>query len=799
MEPEKTVLRRHLLNPVIILWNTIDADTRVVVSTLGGLTIMLVVGALFSGLTNAVLVGDRSLQAYCSQTIVRGEGPYGGYILMHPPLAFLPGAAAIRLGSFLGFDDVLSIRYFVLAESVISVWLAYLVAKELSNDSSAGVLAAAAIGWNMILWLIAGGEQIKLTLLPLMLLTIWLGQRRRWGWAGIAVGCVVFTWAGAFIFVPVVYAAALLQSQESRVKALRAISGGLLAVSLVMVVYLALEGTLPNLFQQYFLTIYRYGTNKLSGQGIYAQGIGFAHVYKHTRLSPADTAILVLGIIGLFAYVGHKWRAGHSPWAALSSPSGSMIVLMGLMSGAQGYVDFQTQLDFVPLLPALAPMSGWLVWQIILLWQRMWSDRSTGRSLSVYTLLLIVALSSARLLNPKIFWAGLSNQRLGAAWIQTTLDHDKSIQALGNLAPLVLTERQNHTRVIHLGPKSLIAMESEGQSLAQFEEDLSRIQPSLILMDTRNHSKDYLWPLIERLQDDYNYLGEYGGSGFTYSREGDTNAHLAGLGLTYSHDWPRLMEADLLATQGLTKEVVSSYRKAAGSYGTQAEPLIFLGDLYLEHGEDDLARTAYELATQRPGGSEWAYLAISRYWWLKSGTPLEASLRARERAQKALAEAFDGELASSSTNTLPRLVSPIHVSEEMEFPLSIGVPVNTGIGGKVTLLGYSIESARVIAARPPRLTLFWWSPVSGLRRGRLTASWVAGQNNSIEDAFDQEIRLHPGYVVAWTYEISVPEEITRDDQMHLQICLSNDAVASENSPCEYPIYLTDGILPISYR
>ena len=203
----------------------------------------------------------------------------------------------------------------------------------------------------------------------------------------------------------------------------------------------------------------------------------------------------------------------------------------------------------VPIIPYLSLFAGWLVWQTIQLWPWCRRESHAFRVGTFSAVILITALSAARLHAVEtVETAELESQRLAAAWLDSTLDKERAVQVLGNLSTLIMVHRTNATRVIDIGPKSRLAMEREGQTIEDFTAELDRIQPVLTIITLRKgHRKEFKRKVLGWLKDDYIRIRS---DPLIFARTREPGAFPAAIGMAYAYDNPFIMRADHLANRG---------------------------------------------------------------------------------------------------------------------------------------------------------------------------------------------------------------------------------------------------------
>lgn len=734
------------------------AQQSTFLSTSFGITLPLMVLFVLTALANDLLThtvrADRTLQLYASQTIANGQGPYAGYVIMHPPLAFIPGAVAIALGRLINMPDDVSVRFVLLAGALLSIWLAYHLGKNASGEHTVGVLTAACLGWNLVVSVVSTGEQIKLTVLPISLLMTLAIQQRRWFWAGIAAGFVTMTWAGAAIFIPIALVSAVLAWREAKARPLLYLLVGLSAALISMIAYLAATRTLHFLWQQYVMTIFTYVVNKLTGQGIYAEGAGVNNVLQNLQVSFADIVLLICGLAGFALYIWASWRRTGKPLNALLNPDGSVILLSVVFLFAQALLDFQSPDDIMPLVPFLAVLAAWFIWRLII---RAVPDETAAadpRRRVMLALGFVVILSVLRLMGVR---SGNEIQRLSVAaeWFGSSVSEDMQVQALGNLTPIVLSGRQNATRVIHLGPKSLLAMESEGQTLDEFIASLEAINPAMVLLDSRNYEKPYLVDLYAALDKSYINMGGYPDQGAVYVRKGNAEAFLIGLGMQFAYDNPFVMDASLRASDTRQRGAVAAFEAAARGRGRDSAPLILLGQYYQAQEMGDEAFDTYVRASQLQVTRPFSQVALGNYYY---------AVGAKAEALKQYRRAFGERLETRPVDPryLPRLLTPLDF-RNLEHLLAVP------LGDQQVVMGYDHHPRNPTANKEVTITLYWWTLQEAQSVGMVGLQWLTEDGTPIGEPAYFPMIWSPGYGTQWSYQLLTPEFEGDKETFRLQV------------------------------
>jgi tetratricopeptide (TPR) repeat protein len=184
-----------------------------------------------------------------------------------------------------------------------------------------------------------------------------------------------------------------------------------------------------------------------------------------------------------------------------------------------------------------------------------------------------------------------------------------------------------------------------------------------------------------------------------------------------------------------------------------------LGDLYREQGQDTLALEAYNVATQRSRQAVWAYTALADYY------------AARGEAQQ-VASAYQAAIRQVSKQTLAQFSAPPETAPVL-FPLrrlrQVEHPLGISVDKNLFVLGYGVAPAQLIPGKPLKLTLYWWNSSRSSVVGTLGIRWLTSAGQAIGPMQTYPTMWEPGYVVRWTYELSVPKAAQPGQLLQLQV------------------------------
>ncbi len=211
------------------------------IDPLGPLFAVLGLGVFLIHGYGGVLTRDLSLYAYSGQQLADGVAPYVSVMNRAGPLAHVvPGFGAIIAG-WLGTDDVLTQRVVMTVLSMVTVWLMYVIGRDMFRSRSAGAIAASTLLTIQGFMLYAtGGPREKTTMVLMVTLAVWAILHRRWGWAGAFISLATLTWQPAFFFGIVMAFAAMTFTRRDLLRSVgRVCVGGAIPAVITMAVWAA--------------------------------------------------------------------------------------------------------------------------------------------------------------------------------------------------------------------------------------------------------------------------------------------------------------------------------------------------------------------------------------------------------------------------------------------------------------------------------------------------------------------------------------------------------------------------------
>jgi hypothetical protein len=380
---------------------------------------------------------DVALYAYGGQQVVDGVPPYVGVLNRAGPLAHILPGIGVAVARLVGADDLTSIRVVFMLFAVACVGVVYLATRDVFRSRLAGVAAAAAfLSFTGFVHYATYGPREKTPMTLFLALCLWAVCRRRWLWAGVALGLATLTLQIAFfVGAPAVVVGALLANPDWRSRALalgRAAVGGL-ATLVLMVTYFALSRALYDFAEGYLLLNARYPS-----RGSLASTPGEAW-HRVVEGYGASTWVLVGGLVALVPLTWWAFRGRGKD----GMPSAA--TLAATTAGAAGGVvwsvvgDFDRFPDAYPLLPFAAIGVGGVMFVLA----RRLPQRA---AVAVVAVASLVAASYATAHSVRTRDTGLDEQRALVDDSLAVVGDDARILSVWAPQAMVLSGQRNATR-----------------------------------------------------------------------------------------------------------------------------------------------------------------------------------------------------------------------------------------------------------------------------------------------------------------------------------------------------------------
>jgi hypothetical protein len=460
--------------------------------------------ALLAGLVywlhgfDGYLSRDLALYAYAGQKVADGVPPYEGVYNRSGPLSHLVPGFGAAVGKWTGADELLAMRVEFLVLSVISIWVAYLMGRELLSSRLAGVATAIALfavsGFNLYA---TTGPREKTTLVLFLLCAFLAVARRRYGWAGVFVSLATLTWQPSlFVGAAFVVAALWAVPRGDRWRAFwRFAVGGLVPLVAFLVWYAAI-GQL-RLFLDCFVLIHAQYTDQPGVEGeftLVGRMLGDAYGLLLAAIVVGAVAILVAMVLTFV--VPHRRR---DPEQRVLAAAGIALVA-GLLWCFRAFNGFP---DIFFVLPCTILGIGYLARELV--------DHVSARAaVGAVVAWTLVATVGEYHYSTQSQDDDLREQRAEIEAAFDLLPADATVVSIEAPQPLVLTGRTNPLpiQIFDYGMDDYVDANWPG-GLAGFGEDIDRLQPTVIARGTTRP-----WWIRQTLAEDYWRVGTT--TGFTW-------------------------------------------------------------------------------------------------------------------------------------------------------------------------------------------------------------------------------------------------------------------------------------------
>ncbi len=478
------------------------------------------------------LRADPSIMLYVGQQILRGNPPYATVTIVKTPMTGILAAGAIATGRALGWTDVFAARAGFMVLGGLLVVVTFLCGAALFSRTAGLFAALALLGMDGVSQRVTDGPSPKVPFILFGIAALWLTARKQWFWAGVAAVLSFLTWQPGAAFLIVVWVGAFLTARSEWKRALGQSLAGIVTPLLFVGLYLGLSGALDPALKQVFAANASYLNSSKVGAGIL--NVVRENITNVTAQAPQCfrdeqlfLALGVAGMLGIAAFAVWWWRKStRDGETRFFEPA----LLMDSLQGKNGFlaplflyaplllsagalfaftlVDFQSCADVLPFFPYLALGIGWVAaLGITLLTPRI---RTTwfAPAAAAFVCVLLLAYGLADVVRGTRA-TGLEQQHEMASRIAAQLGADDDIQQFGDAVLLVLLQRENATRFIHLGDKQGAGiLRAEGVPPEQLPNLIATQHPRMI---TLSRAKDQPWaePLYDWIAKNYTRVEGY--------------------------------------------------------------------------------------------------------------------------------------------------------------------------------------------------------------------------------------------------------------------------------------------------
>jgi hypothetical protein len=431
---------------------------------------------------------DVSVYAYAGQQVAEGVPPYENILNRAGPLAHLTPGTGVLVGRELGVDDLLSMRVAMMVVSVLAVWAAYLLGRELFQSRAAGAVSAATLlSLEGFVTYATDGPREKTVMVLFILLALLALVRRRWATVGAMTALATLTWQGAFL--PLAAGALLTIALHPggcpRVSALLRWAVGGLTVVGVMLAYFAAVHALPELWEGFYA---------VNAGWTEQQGLIETLTTDRQRLVTGygwSLVLLVGGLLGSIVVAAlrlrHFDREDPSDVSTLAVALGTVMCVSWALQSFEGWPD-----AFVALPYIACGIAG----VVHLALRRLPPVAATTFSTVLVTAALVVAVAGAAADRG----TGLGEQQRHHDAVLGVLGEDVDLLVVDNPVPLVLGRHRNPIRYqLFGGGMGEYLEDTYPGGLAGLADRIARLQPTVLTVRTPVHewlqgvlSRDYL-------------------------------------------------------------------------------------------------------------------------------------------------------------------------------------------------------------------------------------------------------------------------------------------------------------------
>lgn len=430
-------------------WPVVELDRAGWLRVAGGAASVGIAVVLYTRFSiDGGLSRDEAIYAYGGQQLSHGVAPYESIFDPKAPMATMLCGLAAAFAHLIGSNDLLMIRLWFFACSVLTVLAVYLLVTRLGKSILGGLAAAAVMAsYSGFARDALPGPDAKTPGILFLVLCMWLALRRNWFWAGFTGSLAFLVWQPFLIFLvmPGLAAFVMTARPDGRLRKLGWAVGGALLPIAALVVYFAAAGALGKFLEsavEYPLT----GVKRTRETFFHRIGHIFEVVNDYYAVSGVlfwiGAVLLVAIAVRIFARAAH-WRT------ALTDPVLVVVALTGLFEFGYAATDFQTYPDVFPLLPYPAVGVGLTV---ALVHRRVTSEAARRAVLAVTAagIALLSVMSAVWFSSSSDNDTDLVDQRAAGCALLKVIPPGTSFWSLGNPVPLVVTQRRNPDRYIYL-------------------------------------------------------------------------------------------------------------------------------------------------------------------------------------------------------------------------------------------------------------------------------------------------------------------------------------------------------------
>jgi hypothetical protein len=304
------------------------------------------------------LLRDDAMYIYGGQRFADGVPPYLGIFDFKGPITTMVAGSGVVVSTWLGWDDVHTVRLLFLMISGMAVVAIYMLGESLFQSRRIGVLAAlTSLGFFTFARAAASGPRPKTLVVLFGTLSLFLAGRKRWFWAGLFAVLSAFTWQPSGIFVLTTVLVALAQSRSQRMRAISLTCAGIAVPTVVLSAYFLSQNAFSELLDGMVLFHLRY-MERPAIPLIVRFSDPFINIFKGYSMMFLP---IVIGL-GTIIYLYFRRRPLHGTLAGMIAEDTFAPVLVSLpLFVAWSAMDFQGAADFFVFLPYAAVGFGFFL------------------------------------------------------------------------------------------------------------------------------------------------------------------------------------------------------------------------------------------------------------------------------------------------------------------------------------------------------------------------------------------------------------------------------------------------------
>ena len=443
---------------------------------------------------DGLLYADDGIHIYSAQQVIEGVAPYRSIFDLKGPGTPFIEATALVLGRSFGVDDVTTVRTASWIFSSAAVAGLFLLGRRILGSTSAALLAAAffVAFWGFGIFAVSG-PRAKTWAVGLEIFALLAVARRSWSIAGALGAVCALIWQPMGILPAAILLVVAVRSPSGeRGRAFIRTAAPMVVTAACVLAYFAWHRALFDLFDG---TIGFTATMLDRGEhpGVLARAaeivsslrLGF-RIYAGPIIIGLATTIVVSAQRSIGPVRGRRPDVLHD--VALWTATGWMI---------WSFLDYQSFIDFFPLLPWAALGLGGLAWRALRMGQTAvgWSSDVTNRmAWAICATVVIHAAAGYASMNPygwTITHSGLVGhrtlleaQRADVARALSIARSPQRIAVIGHPEILAILGTSNFSRFVHFPPHTGLAEHLEARLPAGTDSYLQLLEdadPDVVL------------------------------------------------------------------------------------------------------------------------------------------------------------------------------------------------------------------------------------------------------------------------------------------------------------------------------